>query len=78
MRILDDHRYELQGPLPAVSGEAEQKDLKKKIDPQVLQELKNALREREARVTELETSLSWRITAPVRALGGLYVKMFGK
>lgn len=79
MRILEDHRYELQGPLPTVNADKdEDKNLRKKIDPDLVQDLKARLRERETRVTDLENSLSWRITAPVRRLANLYIKMFGK
>ena len=79
MRILEDHRHELQGPLPSVTTETEDdKNLRKKVDPQLVQELRTILRDREARVADLENSLSWKITAPVRAIGSLYLRMFGK
>jgi GT2 family glycosyltransferase len=80
MRILEDHRHELQGPLPGtVAGETEDdKNLRKKVDPQLVKELRDAINDREVRIVELEKSLSWRITAPVRALGSLYLRMFGK
>lgn len=79
MRILEDHQYALQGPLPGANGASEDgvKNLAKKIDPQALQALKTVIRDREARITDLEHSLSWRITAPVRALGTLYLKIRG-
>ncbi len=84
MRILNDHRHELQGPLPAaVPGEAEGVRFKKSADPRVIQELESAvrdretaLRDREARIADLEKSLSWKITAPVRALGTMYLRIF--
>jgi hypothetical protein len=79
MRVLEDHRHELQGPLPGTTtaDTEDSRNLKKNVDPQLIQELRTALRDREARVTDLENSLSWRITAPVRALGSLYLRMFG-
>ena len=77
MRILEDHRDELQGPLPSASGEAkEDKNIRKRADPLMIQELRTALHDRDVRVAELENSLSWRITAPVRALGSIYLRMF--
>jgi hypothetical protein len=80
MRILEDHRQELQGPLPGTTSKDtdDDKTLRKKVDPQVVQDLQIALRDRQLRITELEHSLSWRITAPVRALGTLYLRIFGK
>lgn len=85
MKVLEDHRNELDGPAPAaISGKesASHKDdgktLKKKVDPQLVQDLKLALRDRELRIAELENSLSWRITGPVRALGTLYLRLSGK
>ena len=78
MRVLEDHRHELQGPLPGAAAETEDsKNLRKNVDPQLIQELRAGLRDREARIADLEHSLSWRITAPVRALGSLYLRMFG-
>jgi len=74
MRILRDHRYELQGPLPGAAVSEEDISLKKKIDPRELQELKTALRIRDIQIAELKGSLSWRITAPVRALGSLFIR----
>ena len=77
MRVLEDHRYELQGPLPGtiVSDEDdEESKLKKKIDPRELQQLKTALRVRDIQIAELKESWSWKITAPVRALGSLFMK----
>ena len=76
MRVLEDHRYSLQGPLPTAAGVGQ--DLTKSNDPLHVQDLKAVLRDREHRIAELEHSLSWRITAPVRALGSLYLRMFGK
>lgn len=35
------------------------------------------LRNREAEVADLRSSLSWRLTAPLRAVGGLYLKIKG-
>jgi GT2 family glycosyltransferase len=77
MRILEDHRNELQGPLPGSVAETEDKNLRKKVDPQLIQELRTVIRDREARIADLETSFSWRITSPVRALGSIYLRMFG-
>jgi GT2 family glycosyltransferase len=82
MRLLEDHQYALQGPLPGAGGdkaesEANGKNLARRIDPQVIQDLKTVIRDREARIAGLENSLSWRITAPVRALGALYLKIRG-
>jgi GT2 family glycosyltransferase len=78
MRVLEDHRHELHGPLPGTVLTDEEKNLRKKVDPQVVQDLKTILHDREVRIDELEKSLSWRITAPLRALGSLYLRMFGK
>lgn len=80
MRILADHRAELDGPVPNAKGVIadDDKTLKKLIDPQIVQDLKITLRDRELRITELENSLSWRITAPLRALGTLALRMRGK
>lgn len=80
MRILDDHRHELEGPLPkAVSDEdeSERKTIRKHLDPQVILDLKAQLRDREARITDLEKSFSWKITSPVRALANVFYRIFG-
>lgn len=82
MRLLEDHQYALQGPLPGAAGDkaesdANGKNLARKFNPQIVQDLKTAIRDREARIADLEKSLSWKITAPVRALGTLYLKMRG-
>ena len=77
MRVLEDHRYALQGPLPgadASDGEDEEKLLKQKIDPREIVELRKSLRDRDLQMAELKQSLSWRITAPVRALGGVFMR----
>jgi GT2 family glycosyltransferase len=79
MRVLEDHQHELEGPVPAAIAGKEQdedKKLRKRAEPQLIQELRGAIRDREIRITELEHSLSWRITAPVRALGSIYLRMF--
>jgi hypothetical protein len=79
MRVLEDHRYSLEGPLPAASGKVDDdKDPRKNVEPFRIQELKAGLRDRDRRIAELEDSLSWRITAPLRALGALYLRMLGK
>ncbi len=79
MRVLEDHRSELDGPPPAaVAGTQDDKNLRKNVDPQLIQELRTALSDRELRITDLENSLSWRLTAPVRALGSVYLKLRGK
>ena len=36
------------------------------------------LRDREARIAGLEGSLSWRVTAPLRALGSLWLRVTGR
>jgi hypothetical protein len=81
MRVLEDHQHELQGPLPKATvdddDDDEKKTLRKNVDPQVIQELKTIIRDREARIADLENSLSWKITSPVRALGTLYLRIFG-
>jgi hypothetical protein len=77
MRVLDHHRYELQGPLPsAVPGEGESQQLKRRINPEVVEELQTALRDRDIRIKELQQSWSWRITAPVRAIAGVMLRLF--
>jgi GT2 family glycosyltransferase len=80
MRVLEDHQHALLGPppaaIPAQAGDSNKKPTN--ADPLVLQDLKAILRDRQARIKELENSLSWKITAPVRALGTLYLKLFGK
>jgi GT2 family glycosyltransferase/glycosyltransferase involved in cell wall biosynthesis len=83
MRVLEDHRHELNGPLPTAAGvngddENGKNTRRPNVDPQVVQDLKAQLRDREIRIAELESSLSWRITAPIRALGSIYLRMFGK
>ena len=83
MKVLEDHRHELEGQVPVAlsdkaSGKTPGKDVKKKIDPQLLEGLKTAISDRDLRIAELENSLSWRITAPVRALGALYLRMSRK
>jgi GT2 family glycosyltransferase len=88
MRVLEDHRYELEGPVPSALSDKEWdqdsgkdkdgKGVRKKLDPQMVQDLKVAVHDRELRIKQLESSLSWRITAPVRALGGIYLKLLGK
>jgi len=74
MRILRDHRYELQGPLPGAAPNDQESHLKKTIDPRELQELKTALRIRDIQITELKESWSWKITAPARALGSIFMR----
>jgi hypothetical protein len=83
MKVLEDHRHELEGQVPVAlsdkaPGKTLGKDAKKKIDPQFLEGLRTTIRDRELRIAELENSLSWRITAPVRALGALYLRMSRK
>ena len=69
MRVLEDHQHELRGPLPAATQDKKDRDegdgrnLPKKVDPELIQDLKARLRDREARIAELENSLSWKITA---------------
>ena len=74
MRVLRDHRYELQGPLPGAIASDEETKLTKKIDPRELQELKTALRDRDLQLKELKESLSWKLMAPVRALGSMFMR----
>jgi GT2 family glycosyltransferase len=84
MRVLEDHRYALQGPLPAAIGKKEEtttapeSNKDKNIETALIQGLKAGIRDRDARIAELENSLSWRITAPLRTLGTLYLQMTGK
>lgn len=83
MRVLADHRYELEGPVPSALSDKEsarekEKGDRRRIDPHMVEDLKVAVRDRELRIQELENSLSWRITAPVRALGTVYLRLFGK
>jgi len=80
MRVLEDHQEELDGPVPtATPGSAdEEKNLKKKVDPLLVQELRTIIRDRELRIADLENSLSWRITAPLRTFGSLYLRLSGK
>jgi hypothetical protein len=73
MRILDDHRHELQGPLPGAVA-SEHDELAKKVNPVAIQELKVKLRDSELRIADLEQSLSWKLTAPLRALGSLMMR----
>jgi hypothetical protein len=77
MRVLRDHRYELQGHLPgAVPSDEDDKDtkLRKTIDPREVQELKISLHDRDIQIAELKGSLSWKITAPMRALGSMFMR----
>ena len=75
MRVLEDHRHELQGPLPGtVSGDTEE-HLTKKVDPREVQELKKSLCDRDLQIAELQQSLSWRITAPIRALVNMFLRV---
>lgn len=79
MRVLEDHQRELDGPVPgsAVRSIDDEKNPKKSMDPQVLQELKAQLRDKELRVADLENSLSWKITGPLRTLGTIYQRLRG-
>ena len=79
MRVLEDHRRELEGPVPGttVAVPDDEKNLKKPVDLQALQELKALLRDKELRVAELENSLSWKVTAPLRTLGTIYLRLTG-
>jgi hypothetical protein len=79
MRVLGDHRHELDGPLPSASGKAEgdDKERRNNAEPILIRELRAGMRDRDLRIAELEHSLSWRITAPIRALGTLYLRTFG-
>ena len=80
MRVLENYRNELEGPLPGASGKAAEdgKGTKKVFDSSLVQELRTALRDREARVKDLENSLSWKITAPVRAIASVFMRKPGK
>jgi hypothetical protein len=40
-------------------------------------ELETALRERDNRILDLRTSVSWLITAPLRGIGNLGIKLLG-
>ena len=57
MRILEDHSHHLRGPLPTATPggqtEADTK-LRKRVDPQVIDDLNAIIRDREARITDLE------------------------
>jgi hypothetical protein len=77
MRILADHRHELDGPLPGVAIGTSKEDevhLRKKVDPREVESLRASLRDRDLQVAELKQSLSWKITAPLRALGSLFIR----
>jgi hypothetical protein len=80
MRVLEDHRRELEGPAPGTTARSAdgEKSLKKSVDPQVVEELKAVLRDKELRVAELENSLSWKITGPLRTLGTIYHRLLGR
>ena len=43
-----------------------------------LSQLKSAMRDRDLRIQDLQNSLSWRMTAPVRKMGSLYLRLFKK
>ncbi len=83
MRILEDHKYQLQGAIPAAGGADNGSDAKKSknIEARVIRDLNAAIRERETvirdremRIKDIENSWSWRITAPVRKIAGIFMK----
>jgi len=81
MRILEDHREELDGPAPSAMPGAKSEDgknLRKMVDAEAINELKTQLRDRDARIVDLESSLSWKITAPLRTMGSIYLRLMGK
>jgi len=80
MRILQDHREELEGPAPSAMPGQKGEDGKnlRKTDSYAVSELKAQLLDREARIVELENSLSWKITAPLRTMGSIYLRLMGK
>ena len=80
MRVLEDHRRELEGPVPGTTARSgdDEKGGKKSVDPQVVQELKAVLRDKELRIADLESSLSWKITGPLRTLGTIYHRLLGR
>jgi SAM-dependent methyltransferase len=47
---------------------------KKTVELREIQELKTALRVRDMQIAELKESWSWKITAPVRSLGSLFMR----
>jgi glycosyltransferase involved in cell wall biosynthesis len=72
MRILAGQRKELDGPAPSATPGAND------TDPESVKELKARLRDKEARVKDLENSLSWKITAPVRAVASVVFRLMGR
>ena len=74
MRVLEDHRHALQGPLPGAKAADDRKPRTKDVDPQIVEELKGIIRDRDARIAELENSWSWKITAPIRKLASPLVR----
>src|SRR6185312_14203493 len=47
-------------------------------EPPPEETLAAALASREKRIRELETSMSWRITAPLRRMGGIFGRLTGR